>query len=137
MIHVTRRPLAHMRVGARTRDITTNITRTETAEAISYAMVIDGETVSHLDVDPGARWILHVETMPAHQGCGYARQLWDAVNAEAECFQALDHHRTAEGDAFAQAVGGDLYQGTGGERAKHHRPAPQRRRSTKKKRQTY
>ncbi len=114
MIHVTRRPLAHMRVGAHTRDMTTNITRTETAEAISYAMVIDGETVSHLDVDPGARWILHVETMPAHQGCGYARQLWDAVNAEAECFHALDHHRTAEGDAFAQAVGGETIDGQAG-----------------------
>ena len=61
-----------MRVGAHTRDMTTNITRTETAEAISYA-----------------------------------RQLWDAANAEAECFHALDHHRTAEGDAFAQAVGGE------------------------------
>jgi hypothetical protein len=86
---------------------TTQITRTEQADTITYALVIDGETVSHLDITTGTRVVANVETATGHERRGYARQLWEAANAEAEVLHAQMHHRTAEGDAFAQAMGGE------------------------------
>lgn len=84
---------------------TTQITRTE--DTITYAAIIDGEEVSTLTIDATTRKVLDVETLNAYQRQGLARLLWDAANAEAECFHAVEHHRTDEGDAFAHAVGGD------------------------------
>ena len=83
------------------------IKRTEANDLISYALTIDGETVSELQIDSTSRQVMNVETETEHRGNGYARQLWEAANAEAECFHALEHHRTEEGDAFAEAVGGE------------------------------
>lgn len=83
------------------------IKRTEAADTITYAVIIDDETVSFLDIDATTRKVTNVETEEAHRGNGYARQLWEAANDEAECFHALEHHRTPEGDGFAQAVGGE------------------------------
>lgn len=83
------------------------ITTTATADTITYTMIIDGEQVSHLDITADHRIVANVETLPAHRGRGYASQLWVAANADGECYHAIEHHRTAEGDAFAQAVGGE------------------------------
>lgn len=83
------------------------ITRTETAETITYAAIIDGIEASFLDIDATTRMVTNVETLTAYTRRGFARSLWAAANAEAECFHAVEHHRTPEGDAFAQAVGGE------------------------------
>lgn len=85
----------------------TTITRTEQAETITYTATIDGQAVSFLIINAATRKVCNIETAAAHRGEGHARNLWEAANAEADCFHDLDHHRTAEGDAFAQAVGGE------------------------------
>ena len=83
------------------------ITRTETAETITYAAIIDGTEASFLDIDATTRKVTNVETVDAYTRQGLARSLWVAANAEGECFHAVEHHRTDEGHAFALAVGGD------------------------------
>ena len=93
---------------------TTQITRTEAEGTITYAAIVDGDQVSFLDIDAETRQVWNVETADDFQGQGFARSLWEAANVEAECFHALDHHRTAEGDAFAQAVGGETIDETAG-----------------------
>ena len=87
--------------------MTTTIDRTATEDTITYAITIDGEQIAYLEIDARTRKIDNVETATEHRGNGYARNLWEAANAEAECFHDLEHHRTAEGDAFANAVGGE------------------------------
>ena len=86
---------------------TTQITRTETTETITYAAIIDGIEASFLDIDATTRKVTNVETREEFARQGLATALWVAANAEAECFHAVEHHRTPEGDAFAQAVGGE------------------------------
>lgn len=85
---------------------TTQITRTEQADTITYATVVAGEQVSFLTIDAETRRVCNVETADGFERQGFARALWVAANAERECFHDLDHHRTAEGDLFAQAMGG-------------------------------
>lgn len=85
----------------------TKSTRTEQDGIVTYALIIDGVQVSFLAVSSEHRIVENVETEKAHRGNGYARMLWEIANAEGEVFHALAHHRTAEGDAFASAVGGD------------------------------
>ena len=59
-------------------------------------------------VVPGATVeVANVETRPEFQRQGLARLLWTTACDEAPAFHSLPHHRTAEGDAFAEAVGGD------------------------------
>ena len=66
--------------------MTATITRTEQADMIIYAAIIDGEQVSHLDIDAQTRMVWNVETADGFERQGYARMLWEAANAEAECF---------------------------------------------------
>ena len=87
--------------------MTTQITRTEDADTITYTAIIDSTEASTLTIDAVTRMVWNVETLSDYCRQGLARQLWEAANAEAECFHALDHHRTAEGQAFAEAVGGE------------------------------
>ena len=86
---------------------TTQITRTETTETITYAAIIDGIEASFLDIDATTRKVTNVETREEFARQGLATALWVAANSEGECFHAVEHHRTPEGDAFAQAVGGE------------------------------
>ena len=58
-------------------------------------------------IDAGTRKVENVETLTTYARQGLASALWVAANAEGECFHAVEHHRTPEGDAFAQAVGGE------------------------------
>jgi len=83
------------------------ITRTEQGDTTVYAMVIDGEIVSHLDILTATRVVANIETFAGWERRGFARALWEAANAEADVLHAQDHHRTPEGDAFAHAGGGD------------------------------
>ena len=86
------------------------IQRTATADTIRYARIIHGAEVAFLDSDASTRKVVNVETADDYLRQGLARSLWDAANAEAECFHAVDHHRTSEGDAFAHAVGGETIE---------------------------
>ena len=85
----------------------TSTTKTQDAESITYALTIDGEQVSFLTIDAKTRKVWNVETADGHTRRGYARTLWATANIDGKCFHDLDHHRTTEGDAFAQAVGGE------------------------------
>lgn len=82
-------------------------TRTATATEITYAVEIDGQVVSFLTITADTRVVLNIETDDDHQRQGYARHLWETANAEGEVLHQQPHHRTFEGDAFAQAVGGE------------------------------
>lgn len=86
---------------------TAEITRTEQADTITYTAWVDGTDAAELVIQASTREIANVETRSAYQRQGLARALWTAANIEARCFHSLEHHRTAEGDAFALAVGGD------------------------------
>lgn len=83
------------------------ITRTATADEITYAVEVDGQAVSFLTITADTRVVLNVETVEDYQRQGLARQLWEAANAEGEVLHQQEHHRTFEGGAFAQAVGGE------------------------------
>lgn len=72
-----------------------------------WAMVIDGETVSELWVSIETGEIMQVETPKAHQRNGYASALYRQAATEISIFHAPASHRTAHGDLFANAVGGD------------------------------
>ena len=52
--------------------------------------------------------IMQIETRSDRRGEGLARSLWDAANAQmGTIYHSLPAHRTPEGDAFAEAVGGE------------------------------
>lgn len=93
---------------------TTQITRTEQADTITYAAIIDGQQASFLTIAAATRKVCNIETADGFTRQGLARGLWEAANAEGECFHDLDHHRTAEGDMFAEAVGGETISDEGG-----------------------
>jgi len=96
---------------------TTEIARTEQADTITYTALIDGIDAAELVIWTGTREVANVETRRAYQRQGLARALWEAANAEAECFHSLDHHRTPEGEAFAHAMGGDTISDEAGYQA--------------------
>ena len=88
--------------------MSTEITRTETTidglSAIVWTLAVDGETVGHLDAHTSGL-ILNVEVAAEHRGEGYARALYEA--ADIPLLHVPSWGRTPEGDAFAQAMGGD------------------------------
>lgn len=86
---------------------TAEVTRTEQADTITYTAMVDGTDAAELVIWSGTREVANVETRQAYQRQGLARLLWATANTEAECFHSLDHHRTAEGEMFAHAVGGE------------------------------
>ena len=83
------------------------ITRTATADEITYSIKIDGQVASFLTITAEHRVVANVETVETHQRQGLARALWQAANAEATVLHQQDHHRTFEGDAYALAMGGE------------------------------
>src|SRR5690606_31230625 len=84
----------------------TKIIRTQQDDTIIYTAMVDGIDAAELTIWATTREVANIETREAYQRQGLARALWEAANADAECFHALDHHRTEDGDAFANAVGG-------------------------------
>lgn len=83
------------------------ITKSTDTDTTTYTYMVDGVDASELVIWAATREIANIETRVAYQGQGFARALWEHANAEGECFHSLEHHRTPEGDAFAQAVGGE------------------------------
>lgn len=71
-----------------------------------WSYTIDGETVAELWVSIEDAEIVQVETLPAHRRNGYAAALYRQAASETTIYHSPQSHRTPEGDAFAQAVGG-------------------------------
>ena len=51
--------------------------------------------------------VVNIETREDRRGEGLARALWETATAAMPVIHDLPAHRTPEGDAFAEAVGGE------------------------------
>jgi GNAT superfamily N-acetyltransferase len=58
--------------------------------------------------------IMNIEVRKDRRGEGLARALYEAADAQVTVYHAPASHRTPEGDAFANAVGGDSLSCTHG-----------------------
>lgn len=89
--------------------MSTEITRTETTidglDAITWTLTIDGETIGHLDAHTSGL-ILNIEIDEAHRGEGHARRLYES--ADITLLHVPAWGRTEDGDAFAEAMGGEV-----------------------------
>ncbi len=89
--------------------MSTEIARTETTidgvDAITWTLTIDGETIGHLDAHTSGL-ILNIEVDDAHRGEGHARHLYE--NADIALHHVPAWGRTYEGNAFAEAMGGEV-----------------------------
>jgi hypothetical protein len=83
------------------------ITRTADQDTTTWTAVIDGTEVAWLAVWTANREICSVDTLAAHQREGIASALYRHADAEVGIYHTIPAHRSAEGDAFAAAVGGD------------------------------
>ena len=68
---------------------------------------MDGGIASELYVDMDRLTVVNVETRSDRQGEGLASSLWEAASAQFDILHDLPAHRTYEGNAFAEAVGGE------------------------------
>ena len=91
-----------------------NTKRTATADTITYTATIDGTEVAWLTITADNRIVENVETRTDYQRQGIASHLWAVANADGEAFHALEHHRTAKGEAFANSVGGETIDNEAG-----------------------
>lgn len=72
------------------------------------AVTPTGEVISELYVDPVTWVIANVETAQAYRGEGIATSLYHAALAQLpQVLHARPEHRTADGNGWAEAVGGD------------------------------
>lgn len=89
---------------------TTQITRTEQTidglDAIVWTLTVEGEQVAHLDAHRSGL-ILNVEVDADRRGEGLARALYAHADAEHGLTHVPTWGRTPEGNAFAEAMGGD------------------------------
>ncbi|MFF4791879.1 GNAT family N-acetyltransferase [Streptomyces sp. NPDC001276] len=67
----------------------------------------DGALIAELYVSTDRHEIMNIWVNPDHRGEGHARALYEAATAQTEVFHAPTAHRTPEGNAFAEAVGGE------------------------------
>ena len=67
----------------------------------------DQGVASELYVTMDTLTVANIETREDRRGEGLARALWEAATAQMAVVHDLPGHRTPEGDAFAEAVGGD------------------------------
>lgn len=66
----------------------------------------DGSVIGELYVDTDRHEIANIEVDEGHRGEGIALALYETAAAQMDVFHAPAAHRSLEGDAFAQAVGG-------------------------------
>ena len=76
-------------------------------DAIIYSLIVDGAQVAHLDAHRNGL-ILNVEVAEDHRGEGYARALYEHADQAQGLYHVPAWGRTADGDAFADAMGGDV-----------------------------
>lgn len=72
-----------------------------------WAIEDEAGIASELFVDMDTLTVVNIETRSDRRGEGLARALWDAATAQFDVLHDVPAHRTPEGDAFAEAVGGD------------------------------
>ena len=73
-----------------------------------FECTIDGQVAGSLYVTLDTTEVAQVEVIPARRREGIATALWEQATTElGEIFHAYEAHRTTEGQAFAEAVGGD------------------------------
>ncbi|MGW9120659.1 GNAT family N-acetyltransferase [Streptomyces sp. NPDC055663] len=68
----------------------------------------DGDVIAELYLSIERAEIMNVWVHEDHRGQGLARALYETASARMEIFHAPPAHRTPEGDAFAEAVGGPV-----------------------------
>jgi GNAT superfamily N-acetyltransferase len=66
----------------------------------------DDTVIAELYVSTERAEILSIDVIEERRGEGLARALYEAATDQMEIFHAPVAHRTAEGNAFAEAVGG-------------------------------
>ena len=93
----------------RTTEITYSISTYYGESELLHRWAIEDEqgTASELYVSMDTLTVANIETRRDRRGEGLARSLWEAASAEFAILHDLPAHRTPEGDAFAEAVGGD------------------------------
>lgn len=67
----------------------------------------NGTLVAELYVSTDRLEIMNVEVTAAYRGEGHARHLYETAAAQMDIYHAPVAHRSEEGNAFAEAVGGD------------------------------
>ncbi|MFF8659449.1 GNAT family N-acetyltransferase [Streptomyces huasconensis] len=67
----------------------------------------DGALIAELYVSTDRREIMNIWVDEDHRGEGHARQLYETATDQMDVFHAPVAHRTPEGNAFAEAVGGE------------------------------
>jgi hypothetical protein len=88
--------------------ITHQVTRYSAADEPSncWTGTIDGITVAQLWTDLATGEIGNIETTRGHERQGYATALYRHAAARTEIFHAPVSHRSVEGNAWAERVGG-------------------------------
>ncbi len=67
----------------------------------------DGDLIAELYVSTDRHEIMNIWVDDDHRGEGHARALYETAASQMDIFHAPTAHRTPEGDAFAEAVGGE------------------------------
>lgn len=67
----------------------------------------DGTLIAELYVSTDRNEIMNIQVTKEHRGEGHARHLYETASAAMDIYHAPEAHRSTEGHAFAEAVGGD------------------------------
>jgi len=86
----------------------------ETTLLHTWAVLVDGQVVSTLYIDPTIGEVMNIETDAEHQRQGLASHLYATASASHLVLHAPESHRTPAGAAFAARVGGDALPCTHG-----------------------
>jgi len=73
----------------------------------TWKIADDQGVAAELYVSPETGEVVNIEVRTDRRGEGLARALWDTATAQMTVLHAPVSHRTAEGDIFATAVGGE------------------------------
>ncbi len=89
-------------------EITRDIARYSETDDLSHrwTLTVDGETAAELWVSTDTGEIDNIETRPGRQRNGYAAALYRQAATEIQIFHAPEPHRSVDGHAFAEAMGG-------------------------------
>lgn len=66
-----------------------------------------GDLIAELYVSTDRHEIMNIWTAEGRRGEGLARALYNTASTQMDVLHAPAAHRTPEGDAFAEAIGGD------------------------------
>lgn len=66
----------------------------------------DGQVIGELYVANSNHEIMNIQVAEAHRGQGIARALYETATTQMDIYHAPVAHRSIEGNAFAEAVGG-------------------------------